>query len=171
MANKNYPRGIHVELEFLLYTSSSSSAFAESSSFVFQFCFFVFQFCILHSKSLFRSFCVLWICVFQLRSFCILWIYIFQFRSFCILHSKSMFFFFGSMFSRSCLRICVFQIVLLLLDLVFRFFKSSSSLFFRYFLSLRNSRSTWINYYTLALELESLGLNFVTELELQRLEC
>ena len=75
--------------EFLLYTSSFSSASADSSPSVFQIVLF------------------LWICPLFFRSFCILQISIFL------------------------LRICVFQIVfsvlLLPLDLVLQFFKSSSS--------------------------------------------
>ena len=43
-------------------------------------------------------------------------------------------------------------------------------LFFRYFSSLRNLSSTWINSSISTLELESLRVDFVTELKFQRLE-
>ena len=135
LANINYPRRTRV------YNTQVPLFFNSVFSYVFQFCFSVFQFYVLNFKSLFRSFCVLWISVFQ-------------FRSFCVLHSKYMFFFFKSAFFRSCL--------LLPLDLVLQIF--------RYFLSLRNLSSTWINYSISALELESLRLDFVIELKFQRLE-
>ena len=125
------------------------------------FCFsvlHVFQFCILNSS---------------VQIGCVLWINVFQFRSFCVLHSKSLFLFFKFAFFRSYFP-----------DLVFFFlricFLNSSnrlhlhlhlhSLFFRYFSSLRNSSFTWINSSISTLKLESLRLDFVTELEFQRLE-
>ena len=73
------------------------------------------------------------------------------FRSSSILRSSKSF---QILFSRSCL--------LLPADLF--------PLFFKYFSSLRNLSSTWLNSSISALELESLRVDFVTELKFQRLE-
>ena len=126
-----------------VYNTQVPLFFNSAFSSVFQFCFFVFQICILNSKSLFRLFCVLRINVFQ-------------FRLFCALHSKSLFFFFKYVFFKSCSSS----------------FGSGSSVIqiFIYFSSLRNSSSSWINYSISVLELKSLRLDFITELEFQRLK-
>ena len=149
LANKNYLRGIHIEHEFIILEFLCFSALRSQLQIYIQ----------IVSRSSDQCFPIQIVLRSPLQIFVFL------------------------------LRICVFQIVIskpcLLLpsDLVFSSSFGSSSLvlqivpsssfgysFFKYFSSLRNLSSTWINYSISTPELESLRLDFVTELEFQRLE-
>ena len=141
LANKNYLGGIHVELEFtiLKFLLCTSSSFAFSRSFFFFLRIWFFGFSNCLQLHVFsRS-------VLQIifRSFFFFFLQIWFFGSLDHLHLHA--------FSRSILQIVFIFIFVLLQNS-----------------SLRNSSSTWINYSSSALELESLRLNFVIELKLHR---
>jgi len=141
LANINYPRGIHIELEFIILKFL---------------CFSVLR------SPLFFSF----------ASLCFR--YAFSTPNLC----SNRFAFFGSAFSSSDYsgfstpNLCFSSSNMCFSDRIFQIvssssFRSGSSILqiFIYFSSLRNSSSLWINYSISALELESLRLDFVTELK------
>ena len=96
------------------------------------------------------------------------------FRSFYFfgsVFSRSLFLLFRSVFYRSCSLFFFFlQFWFFFLRIWFFGSSSSSSSDTSIELSLRNSSSTWINCSTSALEVKSLSFDFVTKLELHRLE-
>ena len=96
------------------------------------------------------------------------------FRSFYFfgsVFSRSLFLFFRSVFYRSCSLFFFFlQFWFFFLRIWFFGSSSSSSSDTSIELSLRNSSSTWISCSTSALEVKSLRIDFVTKLELHRLE-